>query len=112
MALLNTGQTVQADAGRRPDASASRRSSTYNIRSWGEADENVVTCKCCLQRPRQCRNAAPRSTATPGDGIILDALAADDLVEHNRGALPGNAVLPVVVGGVHRRAAEHASDGA
>jgi hypothetical protein len=33
-------------------------------------------------------------------------------VEHNRGALPGDAVLPVIVGGVHRSAAEHASDGA
>ena len=34
------------------------------------------------------------------------------LVEHDRGALPGNAVLPVIVGGVHRRAAEQTSDGA
>ena len=34
------------------------------------------------------------------------------LVEHNGGALPGDTVLPVVVGGVHGGAAEHASDGA
>ena len=34
------------------------------------------------------------------------------LVEHDGGALPGDAVLPVVVGGVHRGAAEHAGDGA
>ena len=34
------------------------------------------------------------------------------LVEHHRGALPGHAVLPVVVSGVHGRAAEHAGDGA
>ena len=33
-------------------------------------------------------------------------------MEHDRGALPGNAVLPVIVGGVHRRAAEQTSDGA
>jgi hypothetical protein len=35
-----------------------------------------------------------------------------NLMEHDRGALPGNAVLPVIVGGVHRSAAEHTSDGA
>ena len=34
------------------------------------------------------------------------------LMEHNRGALPGDTVLPVIVGGVHRRAAEQASHGA
>ena len=34
------------------------------------------------------------------------------LVEHDGGALPGDAVLPVVVGGVHRGAAEHAGDSA
>ena len=34
------------------------------------------------------------------------------LVEDDGGALPGHTVLPVVVGGVHRGAAEHASDGA
>ncbi len=33
-------------------------------------------------------------------------------VEHNRGALPGHAVLPVIIGRVHRSAAEHASNGA
>ena len=32
------------------------------------------------------------------------------LVEHNGGALPGDTVLPVVVGGVHGSATEHASD--
>eukprot|EP00284_Hemiselmis_tepida_P007156 CAMPEP_0174922622 /NCGR_PEP_ID=MMETSP1355-20121228/6008_1 /TAXON_ID=464990 /ORGANISM="Hemiselmis tepida, Strain CCMP443" /LENGTH=61 /DNA_ID=CAMNT_0016168231 /DNA_START=146 /DNA_END=328 /DNA_ORIENTATION=+ len=35
-----------------------------------------------------------------------------NLVEDNGGALPGHAVLPVIVGGVHGRAAEHAGDGA
>jgi len=34
------------------------------------------------------------------------------LVEDDGGALPWNTVLPVVVGGVHRGAAKHASDGA
>ena len=34
------------------------------------------------------------------------------LVEHDGGTLPRDAVLPVVVGGVHGRAAEHAGDGA
>jgi len=34
------------------------------------------------------------------------------LVEHDWGSLPRNAVLPVVVGGVHRGAAEHASNSA
>jgi hypothetical protein len=34
------------------------------------------------------------------------------LVEHDGGALPGDTVLPVVIGGVHGRAAEHAGDGA
>ena len=34
------------------------------------------------------------------------------LVEHHGGALPGHAVLPVVVSGIHGRAAEHAGDGA
>jgi len=33
-------------------------------------------------------------------------------VEHDGGALPGDTVLPVVVGGVHGGAAEHAGDGA
>jgi len=33
-------------------------------------------------------------------------------VEDNGRALPGDTVPPVVVGGVHRRAAEHAGDGA
>ena len=33
-------------------------------------------------------------------------------MEHNRGALPGNAVLPVIVGRVDRSAAEQAGDGA
>jgi hypothetical protein len=35
-----------------------------------------------------------------------------DLVEHDGGALPWDTVLPVVVGGVHGGAAEHAGDGA
>jgi hypothetical protein len=41
-------------------------------------------------------------------------MAADmpHLVEHDGGALPRNAVLPVVVGGVHGGAAEHAGDSA
>eukprot|EP00961_Rhodomonas_salina_P131616 1771526-Rhodomonas_salina.3 len=42
----------------------------------------------------------------------IDALAVYCLVEHDGGALPGDAVLPVVIGGVHRGAAEHARDGA
>jgi hypothetical protein len=33
-------------------------------------------------------------------------------MENDRGALPGNAVLPVIVGGVHRSAAEHTGDSA
>jgi hypothetical protein len=33
-------------------------------------------------------------------------------VEHDGGALPGDTVLPVVVGGVHGSAAEHAGDSA
>ena len=33
-------------------------------------------------------------------------------MEHNGGALPGDTVLPVVVGGVHGGAAEHASNSA
>ena len=33
-------------------------------------------------------------------------------MEHDGGALPGDTVLPVVVGGVHGGAAEHAGDGA
>jgi len=37
---------------------------------------------------------------------------AAHLVEHDGGALPGDTVLPVVVGGVHGGAAEHAGDGA
>ena len=36
----------------------------------------------------------------------------NDLVENHRGALPGNAVLPIIVGGVDRSAAEHASNSA
>ena len=32
------------------------------------------------------------------------------LVEHDGGTLPGDTVLPVVIGGVHGRAAEHAGD--
>ena len=41
-------------------------------------------------------------------------MAADmpHLVEHDGGALPRDAVLPVVVGGVHGGAAEHAGDSA
>lgn len=34
------------------------------------------------------------------------------LVEDDGGALPGDTVLPVVIGGVHGGAAEHAGDGA
>eukprot|EP00286_Rhodomonas_abbreviata_P020996 CAMPEP_0181302750 /NCGR_PEP_ID=MMETSP1101-20121128/8171_1 /TAXON_ID=46948 /ORGANISM="Rhodomonas abbreviata, Strain Caron Lab Isolate" /LENGTH=73 /DNA_ID=CAMNT_0023408237 /DNA_START=151 /DNA_END=372 /DNA_ORIENTATION=+ len=34
------------------------------------------------------------------------------LVEHDGGALPGDTVLPVIVRGVHRGAAEHAGNGA
>ena len=33
-------------------------------------------------------------------------------MENDRGTLPGNAVLPVIIGGVDRSASEHASDGA
>ena len=33
-------------------------------------------------------------------------------MENNRGSLPGNAVLPIIVGRVHRRASEKTSDGA
>jgi hypothetical protein len=39
-------------------------------------------------------------------------LVAAHLVEHDGRALPGDTVLPVVIGGVHRSAAEHAGDGA
>jgi len=38
--------------------------------------------------------------------------AASNLVEHDGRALPGDTVLPVVVGGVHGGATEHAGDGA
>ena len=46
------------------------------------------------------------------DCLYTTQSSTTDLVEHDGGALPWDTVLPVVVGGVHGGAAEHASDGA
>jgi len=54
-----------------------------------------------------CRGSIPTNNS------VKNKMSVDipHLVEDDGGALPGDTVLPVVVGGVHRGAAEHAGDG-
>jgi len=57
---------------------------------------------------------ATLTTPQPCYCKVKNKLSVDvpHLVEDDGGALPGDTVLPVVIGGVHGGAAEHASDGA